>query len=163
MHYSLRAPSALLFRLTLTKKSIHLSLHMQFEARPGGTEAVMHSIQPHGIESILSILLYHGSEFNAPNHQGGPQGWVRWVKTKSFSVMIFKIGPFFSIWKHYLPTMVSVVQGVKFLYHWLLLHFKSNTLNGFGKWGYHVLIHQICLASPNMFFSCVMVSASGLL
>ena len=109
-----------------------------------------------------------GSEFNASNHQGGPQGWVRWVKTKSiifksFSAMIFKIGPFFSIWKHYLPTMVSVVQGVKFLYHWLLLHFKSNTLNGFGKWGYHVLIHQICLASPNMFFSCVMVSASGLL
>ena len=31
MHYSLRAPSALLFRLTLTKKSIHLSLHMRFE------------------------------------------------------------------------------------------------------------------------------------
>ena len=31
--------------------------------------------------------------------QGGPQGWVRWVKTKSiifksFSDMIFKIGPF---------------------------------------------------------------------
>ena len=26
MHYSLRAPSALMFRLTLTKKSIHLSL-----------------------------------------------------------------------------------------------------------------------------------------
>ena len=31
--------------------------------------------------------------------QGGPQGWVRWVKTRSiifesFSAMIFKIGPF---------------------------------------------------------------------
>ena len=31
MHYSPRAPSALLFRLTLTQKYIHLSLHMRFE------------------------------------------------------------------------------------------------------------------------------------
>ena len=37
-----------------------------------------------------------GSEFNASNHPGGPQGWLRWVITrsiifKSFCDMIFKI------------------------------------------------------------------------
>jgi hypothetical protein len=40
-----------------------------------------------------------GNEFNAPNHQGVPQGWVRrvitrWVIFKSFFDMILKIGPF---------------------------------------------------------------------
>ena len=40
-----------------------------------------------------------GREFNASNHQGGPQGWLRWVITrsiifKSFCDMIFKIYSF---------------------------------------------------------------------
>ena len=39
------------------------------------------------------------TEFNASNHPGGPQGWLRWVKTrsiifKSFCDMIFKIYSF---------------------------------------------------------------------
>ena len=40
-----------------------------------------------------------GREFNASNHQGGPQGWLRWIITrsiifKSFSDMIFKSSHF---------------------------------------------------------------------
>ena len=45
MHYSLRAPSALLFRLTLTKKSIHLSLHMRFEVTASEPNKCYLSIQ----------------------------------------------------------------------------------------------------------------------
>ena len=55
MHYSLRAPSALLFRLTLTKKSIHLSLHMRFEVTASEPNITLHLIQPHGIEPIIPL------------------------------------------------------------------------------------------------------------
>ena len=37
------------------------------------------------------------TDFTAPNHQGGPQWWSRWVRTKSkpFSDMIYKICSFY--------------------------------------------------------------------
>ena len=70
-----------------------------------------------------------GSEVNTPNHQGGPQGWVRWIKTrsiilKSFSSMIFKIGPF-SRWKQKVPAQLGLwvynsknyFLGFLYIYH----------------------------------------------
>ena len=57
------------------------------------------------------------TEFNASNHPGGPQGWLRWIKTRSiifklFCDLIFKIYSFlrWNASKSQLKTKMAFLQ-----------------------------------------------------